>query len=627
MNADQEAGGSGQITLIAPPLKIKTRGGKMKKTFSFILMLLTVLAFTMPGTAGINDRFSPIELMDIQGATKGQDIVTLTYPQTLTNKTLTSPVITGTTWTSTVLTTPQINNIAGTFQYVFAVSALAADRTVTLPLLAGNDTFVFNNFAATLTNKTLATPAITTAITPAAAGGSTIGTAALEWGHVYLTDSAVIYAQAAQGNTLTSSASGWTANLKFSAPTLDATAADSLVLGTGSAAAGSVIFHNATNANHFTIVSGVSGASISWTLPTAVAGGANYLVNSSTVGVLGYTDPDTFSVKAGSSSIVTVGALSGGSLAAGFTPVTVPLGGTGAATYALNGVLYGNGTSAIGVTAIGAAGQILTVGAVPFVPAWSTSTFASTYVIGSVLHAATANTIAALAPGAIGSFLMSNGNAAALSYLPAGTANYVLVGAGVTTIPVWTASTGTGAPVLGTSPTLVTPALGTPASGVLTSCTGLPTAGLVDAAVTSAKLDEGTIRFAEVSLSNAQILALTTPVQVVAAPGAGKVISFVDAIVIHDVGTADFATAHNITINYKADGTGATVSTTSANAFISGAVSDKISTLKQLTTDITTATKADYENQPLTIKASANPITGNGVGRVKVWYRVFSTGL
>lgn len=35
-------------------------------------------------------------------------------------------------------------------------------------------------------------------------------------------------------------------------------------------------------------------------------------------------------------------------------------------------------------------------------------------------------------------------------------------------------STGTGATVLQTSPTLITPALGTPGSGILTSCTGLP---------------------------------------------------------------------------------------------------------------------------------------------------------
>jgi hypothetical protein len=52
--------------------------------------------------------------------------------------------------------------------------------------------------------------------------------------------------------------------------------------------------------------------------------------------------------------------------------------------------------------------------------------------------------------------------------------------------------TGSGALVFATSPTLVTPALGTPSSGVLTNCTGLPTAGLVDDAVTLAKMAAGT---------------------------------------------------------------------------------------------------------------------------------------
>jgi len=41
-------------------------------------------------------------------------------------------------------------------------------------------------------------------------------------------------------------------------------------------------------------------------------------------------------------------------------------------------------------------------------------------------------------------------------------------------VPGWVAYTGSGAPVLATSPTLVTPLLGTPTSGVLTNCTGLP---------------------------------------------------------------------------------------------------------------------------------------------------------
>lgn len=49
----------------------------------------------------------------------------------------------------------QIDNPAQTFQYVFVGSALAADRNVTLPLLTGADTFVFEAHAATLTNKTI----------------------------------------------------------------------------------------------------------------------------------------------------------------------------------------------------------------------------------------------------------------------------------------------------------------------------------------------------------------------------------------------------------------------------------------------------------------------------------------
>jgi hypothetical protein len=77
--------------------------------------------------------------------TTGDNFVLTTTTQTLTNKTLTSPVI----------TTPQINDTSADHQYVFAVSELAADRNVTLPLLTDNDTFVFANHAQTLTNKTI----------------------------------------------------------------------------------------------------------------------------------------------------------------------------------------------------------------------------------------------------------------------------------------------------------------------------------------------------------------------------------------------------------------------------------------------------------------------------------------
>ena len=62
-----------------------------------------------------------------------------TVAQTLENKTLVSPT----------LTTPQINDSATDHQYIFAAGNLAADRTVTLPVLTGGDTFAFEAHAAT----------------------------------------------------------------------------------------------------------------------------------------------------------------------------------------------------------------------------------------------------------------------------------------------------------------------------------------------------------------------------------------------------------------------------------------------------------------------------------------------
>lgn len=84
------------------------------------------------------------DLLDGQHAPSGT-IVGTSDTQTLTNKTL----------TSAVLTTPQINDTTADHQYIFAVSELAADRQVTLPLLGADDTFVFANFAQTLDNKTI----------------------------------------------------------------------------------------------------------------------------------------------------------------------------------------------------------------------------------------------------------------------------------------------------------------------------------------------------------------------------------------------------------------------------------------------------------------------------------------
>lgn len=66
----------------------------------------------------------------------------------------------GTHKSGSVLTLPQINDTSSDHQYVIAVNELAADRTVTLPLLTGADEFVFKDHAVTMANKTFTSPVL-----------------------------------------------------------------------------------------------------------------------------------------------------------------------------------------------------------------------------------------------------------------------------------------------------------------------------------------------------------------------------------------------------------------------------------------------------------------------------------
>jgi hypothetical protein len=135
---------------------------------------------TFPDTSGVNDT-----------------IAYTTFAQTLLNKTLTLPKINDTssdhtynllvselvadrdvtlpllttndtfvfedhaqTLSNKTLTAPQVNDTSADHQYIFGVSELVANRTVTLPLLISNDTFVFEEHIQTLANKTLTLPKI-----------------------------------------------------------------------------------------------------------------------------------------------------------------------------------------------------------------------------------------------------------------------------------------------------------------------------------------------------------------------------------------------------------------------------------------------------------------------------------
>lgn len=71
-----------------------------------------------------------------------------------------------------------------------------------------------------------------------------------------------------------------------------------------------------------------------------------------------------------------------------------------------------------------------------------------------------------------GKLVVINVGATGLDELASGATTDILVGGGAGALPLWTAATGSGAPVRATSPTLVTPNLGTPSALVGTNITG-----------------------------------------------------------------------------------------------------------------------------------------------------------
>ena len=103
---------------------------------------------------------------------------TLTGTQTLQNKSMKLPF--------------KILDTSNNHNYTFAVSELVADRTITLPLLGGNDEFIFKDHTATLTNKTISTGSTWS--------GNTIATTAGGTGLSSYTTGDIIYSSS--GNTL-----------------------------------------------------------------------------------------------------------------------------------------------------------------------------------------------------------------------------------------------------------------------------------------------------------------------------------------------------------------------------------------------------------------------------------------
>jgi hypothetical protein len=192
------------------------------------------------------------------------------------------------------------------------------------------------------------------------------------------------------------------------------------------------------------------------------------------------------------------------------TPVPVSSGGTGVATLTLNGVLYGNGTSPVLVTAQGGANSVLTAnsGAPVFsstptvtsiTTTGGTTTLAGTVTISGTASYTTANptffsstgsgaVVLATSPTISGATLSG-----ALSIT--GTATYT------TANPTFFSATGSGAVVLATAPTLSALAV----TNTITSYNGSSTAGNGVAAILAATSQKSE------TAADASVLSFTPP--------------------------------------------------------------------------------------------------------------------
>jgi trimeric autotransporter adhesin len=115
-------------------------------------------------------------------------------------------------------------------------------------------------------------------------------------------------------------------------------------------------------------------------------------------------------------------------------------GGTGDNTLASKGILYGNGTSAVSVTAAGSQGQILTVNS-SGIPAWTTATYPATTTTNQLLYSSGTNTVTGITAANNG--VLISGTSGMPSWLAAGTSGQVMTMSS-SGVPLWATASSSG---------------------------------------------------------------------------------------------------------------------------------------------------------------------------------------
>ena len=264
----------------------------------------------------------------------------------------------------------------------------------------------------------------------------------------------------------------------------------SAVLDTISSTKGAVLYRDTSSwtalspgTNGYVLTTGGSGANPSWASPNisvvAITGGtiSGVAITTSTINssIIGGTTP----AAATFTNLTATGTVSLSN------PLTVPNGGTGAATLTANGIVYGNGTSAVGVTAAGTTGQALlansgnapTWGAVNLVStvtgtlqATNGGTGFNSYTVGDLLTADTTSSFVRLPDVATGNVLLSGGAGVQPLYGKVGLTTHVSG-----TLPVTNGGTGA---------TTLTGYVYGNGTGAFTAALTIPNAGLTNSSLT-----------------------------------------------------------------------------------------------------------------------------------------------
>lgn len=148
--------------------------------------------------------------------------------------------------------------------------------------------------------------------------------------------------------------------------------------------------------------------------------------------------------------------------------------------------------------------------------------------------------------------------------------------------------------------------------------------------VLSAMVSEKLIKYAEVAISSADIVATTAGklghaqgYPLVAAPAAGKALELISATLIYDYAGAGYGAGGNISVNWAGGGAAITGVVSAANSL--GAGADKVVQLLPLATAGNALSVATGINL---VAASAFTLgSATGVVRVKVAYRLHTTEL